>query len=53
MMVLDVDGACVCGGGERERVWRVQLSSQRSPVGWAGGCGQPWQWDCRRSPVGG
>ena len=43
MMALDVDGACVCGEVERGRVFgRVQLRSQRSPVGWAGGCGQPW-----------
>jgi hypothetical protein len=25
---------------------RVRLRSQRSLVGWAGGCGQPWRWNC-------
>ena len=36
MMALDVDGACVCGGGERERVWEgaVEVTEVTSGLGW-------------------
>ena len=39
MMVLDVDGACVCGGGEGESVWEgaVEVTEVTSGLGW-------WVW---------
>ena len=39
MMALDVDSACVCGGGEGESVWKgaVEVTEVTSGLGW-------WVW---------
>ena len=37
MMALDVDSACVCGGGERESVWKIEIIEVTSGLGW-------WVW---------
>ena len=38
-MALDVDGACVCGGRERESIWEdaVEVTEVASGLGW-------WVW---------
>ena len=36
MMALDVDGACMCGGGEGESVWEGAVEVTEVTHQWAG-----------------